>query len=210
MSDDDMIRRGDALAAVTDTSVKWGFTGEPAILIDTKAAIRALPAHVQPATVEVKPLEWVEHGTDFWRVQGIDRVYEVIAMHDGRFFLTNGPRLCDFPTLESAQAAAQADHSARILSAVNLRPVADVQAVAVAGAVAQMREALRMLGVIPGKVWMMLEEIDSDAAQEALDRIRAEAREKALREAAERIKGLLGGKSCGEVILTLIKEPTHD
>ena len=216
MTDEDLIRRGDALEAVTDTSVKWGFTGEPAILIDTKAAIRALPAQVQPApvaltikpdlsevrsmldsaekqwkhldhiaatirvnamrhgatdaeieafikgdadfvewlsaqvapqpapvAVEVKPLEWVERGTDFWRVQGIDRVYEVIAMHDGRFFLTNGPRLCDFPTLESAQAAAQADHSARILSAVNLRPVAEVQAESVAGAMAE-RDALRV------------------------------------------------------------------
>jgi hypothetical protein len=44
----DLIRRGDVLNAVTQTALKWGVTGEPAILIATKDAIAALPA-VQPA-----------------------------------------------------------------------------------------------------------------------------------------------------------------
>jgi hypothetical protein len=46
--DDEPIRRGDALNAVTQTALKWGVTGEPAILIATKGAIAALPA-VTPA-----------------------------------------------------------------------------------------------------------------------------------------------------------------
>jgi hypothetical protein len=40
----DMIDRDAVLKAITKTAVKWGVTGEPAILIATKAAIRALPA----------------------------------------------------------------------------------------------------------------------------------------------------------------------
>lgn len=50
MNDDDMIRRGDALAAVTQTAIRWGVTGEPGILVAAKDAIRALPAVVPAET----------------------------------------------------------------------------------------------------------------------------------------------------------------
>ena len=108
MSDDDMIRKGDVLALFGDYRT--------AMLTDR--SIAALPA----VQVGVKALEWEERGTDFWRAQGIDRVYEIVALADGRFFLTNGPRLSDYPTLEAAKAAAQADYEARIRSALTVQP----------------------------------------------------------------------------------------
>ena len=110
----DLIKREDARNAVVQSGGA----------MDAVAAINALPA----VQVGVKPLEWEERGTDFWRALGTDRVYEVIALADGRFFLTNGPRLSDYPTLEAAKAAAQADYDARIRSALTVQPAPEVAA----------------------------------------------------------------------------------
>lgn len=178
MTDDDLIRRGSVVErldlAEHDAEERDWRSGANE-LARIRKYVTALPA-VQPAPVaaEAKVAE-LTADLNALRVEaekafGAD---DAIAEAWDAFGTRGNPKVLTL--------AEQISSIIRELdAAMDARPVAEVQAEAVAGAVAQMREALRKLGVIPGKVWMMLEEIDSDAAQEALDRIRAEAREKAL------------------------------
>lgn len=126
MSDDDLIRRGDAMAAVTQTAIRWGVTGEPAILVSTKAAISALPA-VVPG---VKALEWepsvigkpwhsAKSPWGFYYAQWDDETqawFASLEMGEVEAPIILSPS--DVPSLEAAKAAAQADYEARILAAL--------------------------------------------------------------------------------------------
>lgn len=133
MSDDDLIRRGDAMAAVTQTAIRWSVTGEPAILVSTKAAISALPA-VVPG---VKALEWepsvigkpwhsAKSPWGFYYAQWDDETqawFASLEMGEVEAPIILSPS--DVPSLEAAKAAAQADYEARILAALAPTDAAD-------------------------------------------------------------------------------------
>lgn len=128
MSDNDLIRRGDALDC---------FMGEDRIG-DAMDAIAALPA----VQVGVKALEW--EATDWWVGDGVKGendceweasnaggwLYQIewmgagdfrLTMHDHEVILTEGG-------LKAAKAAAQADYEARIRSALTVQPAPEVAA----------------------------------------------------------------------------------
>lgn len=108
MSDNDLIRRGDALAAVQE----WTYC------CDAEAAITAIPA-VQPT---VKPLVWKG---DSIRVtaKGMGEYYACMRMFHGQKGAGWEDDEGDWhPTIEAAKAAAQADYEARIRSALDMQP----------------------------------------------------------------------------------------
>ena len=141
MNDNDLIRRGDAGDIALEADLGWhdGISGDwhpfsaKDICNHIAAAIRALPAHVQPApvAVAVKPLQWFEvelpsrgggkHTADGYTIRKIEGLWLLD-------FAGEGKSKWRWVELEAAKAAAQADHSARILSALDARPVARVQA----------------------------------------------------------------------------------
>lgn len=112
-------------------------------------AIRALSSRISEPVAVVKPLVWDARGTDFWRAKGTDRVYQIMELADGRVFLTHGPRLYDHTTLEAAKAAAQADYEARILSALTIKPAAQVQAGAYLAASERLEKRARFVYAKP-------------------------------------------------------------
>lgn len=90
----------------------------------TQEQIAALPGLV-------KPLEWKWTGKhQEWRSNdpsGPDFIHRVAAVPDqaDAYYEWNGGRE-EYPTLEAAKAAAQADYEARILSALNLPLIAQL------------------------------------------------------------------------------------
>lgn len=121
MSNNDLIRRGDALALPHRLSSSCDAHDGYFISAD---AIRALPA----VSVGVKPLEWVENpdASEGGMLGGgvTNSVY--YATSDGWSFHRNMFwRKAD--TLEAAKAAAQADYDARILAALTPAPAVDVK-----------------------------------------------------------------------------------
>lgn len=114
MSDDDMIRRGDALRIV-DEDESAAFAYEQ---------IRSLPA----MQVAVKPLEWVEE-TDGsgWYALFMGYQFAIRKTSRGfRYWCFDASYATFYPTLEAAKAAAQADYEARIRSALTVQPSPDV------------------------------------------------------------------------------------
>lgn len=119
MSDNDLIRRGDAIALTCDP-----FGAETV----TSQAITALPA-VQPT---VKPLVWMDFSDRGAKAQAWNEAnYMIQRWSVGRWEVNASypgygapiDRICQFhPTLEAAKAAAQADYEARILSALDMQP----------------------------------------------------------------------------------------
>lgn len=126
MGDDDLIRRGDALAALS--------LGD--IVLDRSAVktIAALPA----VTVRVKPLVWEDFGDwgakasayyqanyliQFWKGR---EQFEVALSYPGYQTGFDGDRW--HHTLDAAKAAAQADYEARILAALEPQPAPDAAA----------------------------------------------------------------------------------
>lgn len=121
MSDDDMIRRGDAILAVTAADKEClGANG-------AREFIRALPA----VQVVVKPLEWVEiRSGQYFEARVIGILYSVRLGSDGvvRWQAGHMGTWHEAPTIEAAKAAAQADYEARIRSAMTNQPSPDVAA----------------------------------------------------------------------------------
>lgn len=135
MSDNDLIRRGDALALPP-----YDGDGDPAGMFDHHifaklSDIRALPA----VQVTVKPLEW--HNFDAWThwAEGVCGTYHVeerngywqVELRGGG--LVHGVTQTDDTTpadLDAAKAAAQADYEARIRSALTIAPAPDTEKVA--------------------------------------------------------------------------------
>ncbi len=106
MSDDDLIKRGDAKAACAP---------------HYQITLDDLPAVSAPVAVRVKPLTWDHDHLPGWVfarggvlsysiMLSAHRVYGVPGEHDGA---------AQFPTLEAAKAAAQADYAARIMAAID-------------------------------------------------------------------------------------------
>jgi len=125
-NENDLIRRGDAHDAVRNTV-------SMSDALDAIATITAVAAS-QPADpvikadscqrVTVKPLVWEHEHMEGWVfarggvlqyaiMLSVNRVYGVHGEHDGA---------AQFPTIEAAKAAAQADYATRILAAIDMQP----------------------------------------------------------------------------------------
>jgi hypothetical protein len=146
--DDEPIRRGDVITAVTSAirQMRRGDKegGWPAFVND---AIAALPA-VQPV-VTVKPLVWRGRDDACRAGAGDFGVYEIFDIY-GEFKLSrvmngNGRIIGAFPTLEAAKAAAQADYAARILAALDVQPAPDAAPLSPSGVDESLRAALAAL-----------------------------------------------------------------
>ena len=121
-SDDDMIRRGDAIELARKQCL---------LSVDD---LRALPA----VQVAVKPLEWVDFADRGAKAQAWnDANYMIQKWSDGRWEISasypgHSTALYGIdrfhPTIEAAKAAAQADYEARIRSSLTAQPSPDVAA----------------------------------------------------------------------------------
>lgn len=166
MSDNDLIRRGDALAVIvkaqTASCTCLTKTDDPSwhrdgctyrVLRDVEAMIdHVQPVAIPAAEVAVKPLEWVDFADRGAKAQAWnDANYMIQKWSDGRWeisasypgYSTSIYGMDRFhPTLEAAKAAAQADYEARIMAEL------DVQAVTV-------QDAARVVadGLADGEVW---------------------------------------------------------
>ena len=110
--------------------------------------IRAMPvAEAAPVAVKVKPLEF-EGRNGFWRAaDGLGGFYEICEVNGG-FHMTQitlgvGSAFVTYPTIDAAQAAANADHAARVLSQIDAVPASQVRAEA-------LREAARECDKLAG------------------------------------------------------------
>lgn len=114
MSDQDTIRRADAIDRITklscDDDAHWGS------IVD---ALRAIPA----VQVGVKPLIWVEE-TDGSGWYAVSMGYQFTIRETARgfrYWCFDASHATFYPTIEAAKAAAQADYEARILSALTVQ-----------------------------------------------------------------------------------------
>jgi hypothetical protein len=120
MSDNDLIRRGDALKALD-----WGdIYGRNA-----QQCIAALPA----VTVGVRPLVF-EGRNGFWRADdGIGGFYEVTevygAFHMCRIVVGVANKLIPYNSQNAAFGAANVEHQRRILAALEPTPAPDADAI---------------------------------------------------------------------------------
>lgn len=147
-NDDDLIRRGDAMAELAKhakgSTVIGGQNFRTIQLGEATDAIAALPAVTpQPVGVTVKPLEWKEADHGNFRKGECYHATSPVSFaplaihkkHDGWWLNVDCKT---HPTIEAAQAAAQADYEARILAALDLTPAAPT----VAEAVVVVKEAI--------------------------------------------------------------------
>lgn len=117
MSNDDLIRRGDARRILE----------EEGFLERSLANLNDLPA----MQVAVKPLEWLEiREGQYFEARVIGILYSVRLGSDGvvRWQAGHMGTWHEAPTIESAKAAAQADYEGRIRSALTAQPSPDVAA----------------------------------------------------------------------------------
>jgi|GEM_PF-3059240 len=91
---------------------------------DMMLALRTLRAAHFLTGAKVKALEWKQADTDYWRAISDYGCYGINKMKKG-YFEMDGDIYAD---LEAAKAAAQADYSARILSAIEPAPSPRAQA----------------------------------------------------------------------------------
>lgn len=116
MSDDDLIRRGDALAIVVRDRVPTNRTGSEFRVVSTQDMLKAIAA-LPAVTVGVKPLVWEAGERDQRRADSILGEF-CVMFFGGRWFYQGEPR----KGMLDAQAAAQADYEARILAALGVTP----------------------------------------------------------------------------------------
>ncbi len=136
MTDNDLIRRGDALA-ICGTIIRN----------DEAARVEGFLSAIPAAQPTVKPLVWKQavipeqamQGT-WWKAAAMTGDYEVHRFNDRDEILLQRRGLGNpvYPTIEAAKAAAQADFEARILSALDMQPT-------VSPDVAVLVEALRQI-----------------------------------------------------------------
>jgi hypothetical protein len=121
--DDDLIRRGEALAIVGP--MQWSNSPIAANAASgAHKAIAALPA-VTPG-VKVKPLVWhPDHGCDAW---GMGILYSMHETSPGLFAMVSPFHSDEDLPKSEMQATAQADYAARILAAIDAQPAPDVAA----------------------------------------------------------------------------------
>ncbi|WP_434612146.1 hypothetical protein [Tabrizicola sp. M-4] len=128
MSDDDMIRRGEALKACHCNVTANNIRALPAVSIQPLIDAAVAKALEEAAGVKVKPLVWEDFDglgakasafyqanylIQWWRGEGR---YEVALSYPGYQTGYDGDRWHD--TLDAAKAAAQADYEARVLTAL--------------------------------------------------------------------------------------------
>lgn len=152
MSDNDLIRRGDALAlflAIDD--LRHMNVGQATVLFaERRAALIALPA-AQPT---VKPLVWVGSvaKTSFGTYYIVDLGPLWVA--PGRFDVSfSGLDVARAEDEQSAKAAAQADYEARILSALDMQPTVSPD---VAALVEALRSTLNFIENTEGEMGVIL------------------------------------------------------
>ena len=125
MSDNDLIRRGDALALPP-----YDGDGDPAGMFDHHifaklSDLRAIPA----VQVTVRPLEWQHEARNGWKVGVAWATGYHVIRHDDGWHYGNGTGGV-FPTIEAAKASAQADYEACIRSTLTDTPAPDAAKVA--------------------------------------------------------------------------------
>jgi len=177
MSDDDLIRRGDALAAI-----QFGDT-----VTKLQARISALPAR----GVGVKPLVWTgtTSGTSRFPAWKSDAGRIVFNRHTG-WYVYKGT---EFPDLPAAKAAAQADYEARILAALAPTDATQARECAECGERDPRWQSACPLSYCPHVNETPKSEHDgADVLTDA-----AQAREAALREAAEIARDFEANGVCG-------------
>lgn len=115
---DDMIRRGDAIAALEARASAKSASGLVLPLDAAKNALRAIPA----VQVGVKPLEWDTFSTECARAFTVAGRYEVFwGSRSGQVCLDMRGRTTWHCGIEAAKAAAQADYEARIRPALTVQ-----------------------------------------------------------------------------------------
>lgn len=72
----------------------------------------------QPVRVKVKPLEWIVETPTWCEADGLGKLYRVFVQPSGKATLKHGSfdTGVDYPSLEAAKAASQADYERRILA----------------------------------------------------------------------------------------------
>ncbi len=70
--------------------------------------------------ITVKPLEWEEVSERCWDADGMGKLYRLMRREDGTAKLKHGvyDHGTEYPSFETAKSAAQADYTARIMSAL--------------------------------------------------------------------------------------------
>lgn len=115
----------------TDRQAWSDLHGQAMRLLGWEIATRALATPEQkPGMVTVKPLVWREYslphdyGNGSWEANGVHGIYEILDVggdpKNGLRYYLRG--YSQFDTLDEAKAAAQADYTARILSAIEVTP----------------------------------------------------------------------------------------
>ena len=117
--DNDLIRRGDALALVGEWESMWNETAKAVLKLPAVAASQPADSVINADScqrVTVKPLVWdglvcvteYKYCLSYWEKEDefVDS-YTTMRRH---------------PTLEAAKAAAQADYATRILAALDVQP----------------------------------------------------------------------------------------
>lgn len=123
MSDDDLIRRGDALAACEPRG--YDHAHHMQAKADCVAAITALPA----VTPRVKPLVWECLAPRVIEAPGFNCRYQIRLATDGsiRWQGRYMGSWEDADSVDAAKAAAQADYEARIFAALDMQPAPDME-----------------------------------------------------------------------------------
>ena len=162
MSNDDLIRRGDARRILE----------EEGFLERSLANLNDLPA----MQVAVKPLEWLEiREGQYFEARVIGILYSVRLGSDGvvRWQAGHMGTWHEAPTIESAKAAAQADYEGRIRSALTAQPSPDVAALVEAAA--KIGQIVGFLGEDAARIAAFREACGSelwDQARAALARVK--------------------------------------
>ena len=164
--------------------------------IEALAAESARLASSEPKCAVVKPLVWVD---DPDPSKGLTRAdgYDIWDFDDGPCLVCNSVVNGSFETIDAAKAAAQADHEARILSAITLRTEAEVHAEAWAAAI-EAAASITDRESYSNNPYVSMRMTDASRAiraltqsadiSAALDRIKAEARKEGVRIGAAREK----------------------
>lgn len=157
MSDNDLIRRGDALKTADEELRRYGFSAPEGRRYDMRDAIAALPA----VTVGVRPLVWVEGVSTYPYAMGGRVRYQLGHGDDGwtvHIGIAGKPIAGPFETAEAAKAAAQADFDAAIRGEVILTPAPDAAAIRAAA----LREAAGVADKMSIKWWSEYKDRMSD------------------------------------------------
>lgn len=189
-----------------------------AALDDFKAARDAITVLQAEQCVEVKSLEWCITPETTYKAEGVAGIYEVYPNRQGDWTLDDGMAISAHATAEKAKEAGNGEETRRILSAITTRPASEVRAEAHAAAIEAAAVALNARGVAEQEDYGLGREtqnfyrardivraLHTDASRAAIERIKREAREEALREAANKLR-IMGDMGGFEILTALIEK----